>query len=731
MKVKSKKIINYLLVLLMVFSVIPSASGIEANTLEPAELTVNTTESNGYHTVSIVVPKNNIASSMKLYENNQVVKTKPLTPNSKASNDIYYPVTAKLPGDYTYKCELYNGSDSIFSKEVTVNVSTDGPYAAAGAPDVPQLSKDKWNGENDYSINMNMWWGNNGYAWLLYENEELIYAQDLNDNSPNAQSASKSFTGKTNGIYTYRCELVNDHGTTSSESLDYIVDLPGEAPDLPINAPAKTEPAHGYVVVNESDTKFEWLFYIANPNKEYVWDGTSFDVWSISFDTTSEIASIEGADSFIKEGNTVTINLKGYERVLPFDTTKTIKVKGNKNGNVINPENIKVNLMRGDIPYTQYAKLPSSWHKGKTNLKLSDLVDNTTAYYDTNVAPNTNHLIVYNPVSDTQLIITEPHSVDYPVNGVEGLRMWVPSKFVAMGLGFAQETFRINPHYMCGLGTKENFTFGVVPESSGFTNNPVIIDGETWYCPIQKEHPDGPFQQEAGNFNECKGEYPDYLAPDAKHDEYTKLITGDADDAKYVASAISSAISLTMTREFLYSVPKIRFKEFVENATDPWTEFVCVNYAYNRGVYGFLQKGIFTTHRERALAATDFAAEFELSGFASHVENVRSMIEACNSDTSHIYDTQLTWADFEDFFDQLRLFYRQGVPTDSEWNDMKADVHRAFDVLAQNWGGSTVSLRYDFLTLLRISKAHLPYPDTPNPTGQNWADHINGSNKKN
>jgi hypothetical protein len=299
-----------------------------------------------------------------------------------------------------------------------------------------------------------------------------------------------------------------------------------------------------------------------------------------------------------------------------------------------------------------------------------------------------------------------------------------------MGLGFAKETFRINPHYMCGLGTKENFTFGLVPASTGSTTNPVVIDGETWYWPIQKEHPDGPFQQEAGNFNECKGEYPDYLSPDAKHDEYTKLITGDPNDAKFATAAISSAISLTMTREFLYSIPKIKFKEFVENAADPWAEFVCINYAYNRGVYGFLQKGIFTEHRARALATTDFAAEFGLSGFASHVENVRAMIEAANADTTHIYDSQLTWDDFEAFFKELRLFYRQGVPTDAEWNAMKEDVHRAFNVLAQHWGGSTVSLRYDFLTLLRVAKAHLPYPDTPNPTGQNWADHINSSNQK-
>jgi hypothetical protein len=31
-----------------------------------------------------------------------------------------------------------------------------------------------------------------------------------------------------------------------------------------------------------------------------------------------------------------------------------------------------------------------------------------------------------------------------------------------------------------------------------------------------------------------------------------------------------------------------------------------------------------------------------------------------------------------------------------------------------------VSLRYDFLTLLRVARAYLPRPYNPRPTGEDW-----------
>jgi hypothetical protein len=51
---------------------------------------------------------------------------------------------------------------------------------------------------------------------------------------------------------------------------------------------------------------------------------------------------------------------------------------------------------------------------------------------------------------------------------------------------------------------------------------------------------------------------------------------------------------------------------------------------------------------------------------------------------------------------------------------MRGDVSAAFGVLAKHWGGDAISLRYDFLTLLRVIERYLPRPYVPRPTGSNW-----------
>ncbi|SCY79842.1 hypothetical protein [Alkaliphilus peptidifermentans] len=728
-KKKAVPFIFLMVLAIIVHGITPIAADSTAEaTSETLQIIGNTTQSNGYYTLSIIIPSGFTGGSINLYENSQLVKSFNNVPKSQQQVILNMPFKEKEIGEYSYTAEAMGDFGTIHSQPLTIQIIQRSDGKATGLPLKPSLAQSNWDGSKDYSIYMNMWWGNNGHGWLLYENDNLIYAADLVDDSPQPQSAVAVFNNKRSGTYIYRCELINEYGTVSSDSLSYTVTGNGEAPDIPLPDIAQTYPAIGYAIASETETDFEWIFVVSNPNKEYLWDGTCFDVWSISFETTSDITEVDGAHSFVKNGDTITIYLKGHERVLTQDKAITMTVRGNKRGNITEPQNVQAQLMRGDMPYPEYKGLPSSWYKGKINLTISDLIENPLEYYNGNTPIGTNHFIVYDPVNETQLIIAEPTAVDYPVNGVEGIKMWIPSRYVAMGLGFAQEIFKINPHYMTALGTKENFTFGLVPESSGYSENPVIIDGELWYWPIQKAHADGPFQQEAGNFNEVKQQYPDYLSKDAVHGNYVPITTGSDDDSSYVVSAISSAISLTMTREFLYSIPKLKTKEFFTQARDPWAEFTFVNYAYNRGVYGFLQLNIFTDHRDRALQAEDLGTEFGLSGFASHLENIRAMINASNNETENIYDAQLTWDNIEEFLNKLRLFYRNGAPTDEEWTLMTEDVERAFNLLSQHWDGNTVSLRYDFLTLLRVAKAHLPTPYTPNPTGQTWADQINSAN---
>ncbi|WMJ81712.1 chitinase N-terminal domain-containing protein [Clostridium sp. MB40-C1] len=601
--------------------------------------------------------------------------------------------------------------------------------AVTSAPATFQISKDNWDGSPNYTISMDLWHGTNGDLWKLYENGKLVKEVKLVNNSPNAQHAEVKFTDKRNGTYKYTAELINTTGVTKSQNTIVHEVTKNDKPiEVPLPESVSGEPAVGYTVLNEDDTSFEWAVFISNPNKKYVWEGSSFSLWGMSFETDNEITSVSNAASYKQNGKNVVINTKQEERFFPYNTTRIFVVKGKKNSSKA-PANFKSNLIRGEISYPTFASLPSSFVKNKPNLNENDLIANKDDYYNPKIKVNTGNKLMYdNPASSTQLIIPLPKKMPVPVNGVDGLRIWMPSKYLAMGIGTGTEYFGLNPNFMIGLSIKENFTCGLAPLKSGYTENIVTVDGEDWSWPIQKKHPDGPFQQEKGNFNEIKKQYPDYFPDSAEHGNYVTLKTGEPDDPSYVHAAMSSYMSLTMTRELLYAIPNNDFKGCLNQCKDPWAEFVLVDNAYNRGVYGLLQRKLFTEHRDQLINSSDINKEFNLSGFANHIENIENVIKAMDSETENFYDAEITWSDMENYFKELRLYYGRNIPSDDEWNAMKEDVKKAYDVLSKHWGGDHVSLRYDFLTLLRVCEKHLPENKQPAPSGPSWIEQINSAN---
>lgn len=382
------------------------------------------------------------------------------------------------------------------------------------------------------------------------------------------------------------------------------------------------------------------------------------------------------------------------------------------------PANFKINYVRGkDIIYPDFGSLPASWEKGKNNLTINDLINDTASYYNSTAEVIEDDFIMYKPNNSTQIQLGQVYSMDYPVNTVNGVRIWIPCKLMAMGVGFAYEIFKINPNYMTALGTKENFAAGVVDASAGYQNNPVQIDGQTYYWPIV-EHKDGPYQQEIGNFNDAIKHFADFFPENAKHEDYTSIKV-DFNDSHWISSAISSAISITVTRETLNAI-NVDYNNFMQQAKDPWAEFSIVTFAYNRGINAFYAKKLFTDNRTKALAADNIVDEFGMGGFASHVPTVRAITNAMNNNLDDIYDARIEWADMEILFSELRKFYSARVISDSDWNLMQNDVKNAFDVLANKWGKNSISFRYDYLTLLRVIKEYLPKPYIPRPTGQDW-----------
>ncbi|MBO0524237.1 hypothetical protein EXQ31_03545 [Clostridium botulinum] len=648
---------------------------------------------------------------------------------------------AILLGVSTPVCALEKNKEEIDINKVhlksnnssyVLNNSKTNPKVLDTPTSVPsdfQLSKDNWDGSPNYTISMDMWYGDNGDVWKLYENDKLVHEVKLVNNSPNAQHGEVKFTNKSNGTYKYTAELINAAGVKKSKNTIVHEVTKNDTPiDVPLPESVSGQPAVGYTVLNEDNNNFEWAVFVSNPNKNYIWQGSSFSLWGMSFETDNEITSVSNADSFKQNGKNVIINVKQDERLLPYNTTRIFVVKGKKRSSKA-PTNFKSNLIRGDISYPTFASLPSSFTKNKPDLNEKDLITNKVDYYNPKIKVNTGNKLMYNnPASDTQLIIPMPKKMPVPINGVNGLRIWMPSKYLAMGIGTGTEYFGLNPNFMVGLSIKENFTCGLAPLESGYTENIVTVDGKKWSWPIQKKHPDGPFQQEKGNFNEIKKQYPDYFPDSAEHENYVTLKTGEPDDPSYVHAAMSSYMSLTMTREFLYAIPNNDFSGALKESKDPWAEFVLVDNAYNRGVYGLLQRKLFTEHRDKLINSTDINKEFNLSGFANHIENIQNVIKAMDSETENFYDANITWNDMENYLKELRLYYGRNVPNDADWNIMKADVKKAYDVLSKHWGGDHVSLRYDFLTLLRVCEKHLPENKQPAPSGASWIEQVNSAN---
>ncbi|MBN1038278.1 MULTISPECIES: chitinase N-terminal domain-containing protein [unclassified Clostridium] len=616
--------------------------------------------------------------------------------------------------------------EKISTSEIDGGISN-----TTGVPSQGTLTKDKWAGECDYTITMSLWYGNNADSWRLYENGKLIHEEKLVNNSPSPQTAKKTFTNKANGEYTYTAELVNSFGTTVlSSSVTHKVTDNNSSIDIDLPDKASGTPAVAYKLLSEDEKNIQWAIVIANPNKNYTWAGNDFSAWGVKFNTSAKIISVDNAADFKQEGNNVTINLKQDERLIGLNTTKTFIVKAEKQGNSIEPTKLIANQIRGNVPYPNYSKLPSSWSKGKTDLKSSNLISDEKEYYNSNINLNTsNKLISYSPSSQTQITMGLPNQMPGAINGVNGLKVWIPSKYLAMGIATDQEVFKLNPNYMVGLSIKENFTCGLIPLEAGDTRNIVTVDGKQWSWPIEKKHPDGPFQQEKGNFNEVKKQYIDYLSPGAEHENIVTLKTGEPDDPSYVSAAISSGISITMTREFLYAIPKNNFEDFLKESKDPWAEFVLIDNAYNRGVFGLLQKNIFTTEREKAIKSTDLSKDYQLGGYASHIDTIKTIINEMDKTKDNIYDEKLTKSDIDKYLDELRKFYQNGTPTDDEWNAMTNDVHKAFDVLSKHWGDDTISYRYDFLTILRVASEYLPNISNPAPSGASWVDQVSSANK--
>lgn len=86
--------------------------------------------------------------------------------------------------------------------------------------------------DGTYTVAMNLYHGTPGSYYRLYENDKLVAAQRLDAVDVNTQSVSTPFTGKANGTYRYRAELINSEGVTKTTTTT--VRVKDAAPGKPV-----------------------------------------------------------------------------------------------------------------------------------------------------------------------------------------------------------------------------------------------------------------------------------------------------------------------------------------------------------------------------------------------------------------------------------------------------------------------------------------------------------------
>ncbi|SDG27836.1 glycosyl hydrolase 53 family protein [Microbacterium sp. 77mftsu3.1] len=114
-------------------------------------------------------------------------------------------------------------------------VRTDADTATA-RPGTATLSND--NGydtglkDGDYTLTMNLWWGENASSVRFYENGRLLDTVPLAYRGTWAQTARVPVTGRADGTYRYTAVLANTRGETRTAEMTVVVDA--AAPGIPV-----------------------------------------------------------------------------------------------------------------------------------------------------------------------------------------------------------------------------------------------------------------------------------------------------------------------------------------------------------------------------------------------------------------------------------------------------------------------------------------------------------------
>jgi beta-galactosidase GanA len=152
------------------------------------------------------------AALVKLYENGELVSSRRLTPATPTAQSLSFDIAGRANGSYQYLAVEVNSKGQTKTTPLTVKVTDANPAK-------PALSSDNWDGDGDFTLTADLWWGTNATSYRFLEGGIVVGEGSLTASTPNAQHASVHLTGQGKGTHSYTVEFSNAAGTTTSAPL--------------------------------------------------------------------------------------------------------------------------------------------------------------------------------------------------------------------------------------------------------------------------------------------------------------------------------------------------------------------------------------------------------------------------------------------------------------------------------------------------------------------------------
>lgn len=342
-------------------------------------------------------------------------------------------------------------------------------------------------------------------------------------------------------------------------------------------------------------------------------------------------------------------------------------------------------------------------------------------------------------VGETQMQLATP-SGTVNVNGTDAvfnLEMFnTPLSWMALSMG--QEYFGMDQQWMFSVWSKETAWM-------------LNYNGGNWHFALRRNDDGafGPGEVEATTFMSRAMGYPKFFPyepcltdPRSRDvasaigvcgfsditfsEKYMRPDYTDGDMAHIVNATIASGLVFWFNYDLLAGSPCVYFKEALLHSTDPMVGLCAMAPIYNLGINSGAESPLLGVSTAKNATCQSFPPGN--GDYRTQIVQVAQLweqasVKAQTDKSQPLVDKWITLADLAVFFfgDEATTITPYNIDGatqkgglmmhfdigDAKKKEMWEEMVQAFNMQAAHWGGGKISLRYDWLSLLRIAKKHL------------------------